>query len=92
MIRCGKKESGGAMFTQVQKWGNSLAIRLPKAFAEELAWNQETRVKETIIDGKLVIEAVQPPVYTLEQLLEGVTENSLHGEISSGPAVGKESW
>jgi antitoxin MazE len=78
---------------QIQKWGNSLAIRLPKRIADELAWNQQTKIHETIVDGKLVIEAVQNPTdYTLEQLLEGVTPDNLHGEVETGPEVGKESF
>lgn len=77
---------------QIQKWGNSLAIRIPKRLADELSWDQNTLVEERIIDGKLVIEAVKRPrpTYTLAQLLEGMTPDHLHGEIQTGKAIGKE--
>ncbi len=80
------------MIGQIDKWGNSLAIRVPKAIAEQLNWDQKTRVRETIVDGKLVIETVQSPVYSLEQMLEAVTADNLHAEISTGPALGQEVW
>ncbi len=75
---------------QVQKWGNSLAIRVPKAIAQQLGLEQNTPIRQTIVDGKLVIEAVTGPSYTLEELLADITPEMLHGEIPTGPAVGKE--
>ncbi len=80
------------MQNRLQKWGNSLAVRIPKYIMEELNWDQNTRIRERIVDGKLVIEAVQGPVYTLEELLAGMTPKNMHDEVDTGQAVGKEIW
>ncbi len=80
------------MRTRVQKWGNSLALRIPKTFADEVGLQKETSVDVSLADGKLVITPVTKPRQTLEQLLAKVTKRNLHHEVDTGPAVGKESW
>lgn len=77
---------------QIQKWGNSYAFRIPKTFADELNWKEETSVQATIQDGKLVIEAVTMPDYELEDLLKGMTPEHFQEDIDTGPAVGEEVW
>ena len=79
------------MQTRVQKWGNSLAVRIPKSFAVQSQLAQDSVVEMFLEDGKIVLLAV-PPESTLEQLLEGVTEENRHDEIDTGPAVGREAW
>lgn len=76
------------MRTQVQKWGNSLALRLPKPFATEIGLQRNSPVEISLVDGKLIIE----PVLTLEHLLAQVNEDNLHAEIETGSAVGREAW
>jgi antitoxin MazE len=80
------------MRTRVQKWGNSLALRIPKSFATEVGLQRETSVDLSLADGKLIITPVAKPKPTLEQLLTKVTKRNLHHEIDTGPAIGKESW
>ena len=80
------------MLTRVQKWGNSLAVRLPQAYLKELTWSQGTLVQATIVDGTLIIEAVSDSDESLEQKLEKITPQNLHTEINTGPAVGNEVW
>jgi antitoxin MazE len=80
------------MRTRIQRWGNSLALRIPKAFAAEMQLEQETLVEVTLVDGKLLIVPIVEPAVTLEQLLAGVTEENLHREVDSGPAIGNEAW
>ena len=80
------------MKTRVQKWGNSLALRIPKAFAEEAGLRANAAVELSLGDGALVVQAVAPPPPTLEELLRGVTEENLPGEWHTGPASGKEVW
>jgi len=72
-----------------------LAVRIPRAFAEQLHWDEHTEVEPKIVDGKLVIEAVDAvdiPYYTLEELLLGLTPETAHPEISTGSPVGNEEW
>jgi len=78
--------------TQVQKWGNSLAIRIPKAFARDLGIERDRAVELTVEDGALVLRPTAIPKYELSQLLEHVTESNLHSETSWGAPGGLEAW
>lgn len=80
------------MKTRVQKWGNSLALRIPKSFASEVGLRSESQVEVSMEDGKLVIAPVAKPQLTLKQLLDEVTPENIHHEIETGPAVGNEAW
>lgn len=80
------------MKTRVQKWGNSLALRIPKAFAAEATLDEGTPVELSLVRGKLVIQALVEEPLSLDDLLRGVTDQNLHGEWHTGPAVGKEVW
>ena len=80
------------MRTRVQKWGNSLALRIPKSFATEVGLQRETSVEVSLADGKLLITPVAKPMPTLKQLLAKVTKENLHHEVDTSPAIGKEAW
>jgi len=80
------------MRTRVQKWGNSLALRIPKAFATEVGLQRETSVELSLSDGKLVITPVTEPKLNLKQLLAKVTKENLHHEVDTGPVTGNETW
>ncbi len=79
------------MQTRIQKWGNSLAIRIPKPFAMEVGLEQNSLVTVSIEEGKLLLEPIKPS-YSLEELLAEVTKDNLHHEVETGPAVGNEVW
>jgi antitoxin MazE len=81
-----------AMKTRVQKWGNSLAVRIPKAFAEEAGLRADAAVELSLVAGALVVKPVAPEPLTLKDLLRGVTDENLPGEWDTGPATGKEVW
>lgn len=76
----------------IQKWGNSLALRIPKAFAEEVGLAEETPVELSLVAGKLVIAPIEQPPYPLDDLLAGITDENLHGEVDFGPPAGNEDW
>ncbi len=80
------------MRTSVQKWGNSLALRIPKPLADQAHITQGSLVEIKVVDDVLRIELVAPEAYTLDSLLEGVTEENIHEEIDTGEAQGKEVW
>ena len=80
------------MQTKIQKWGNSLAIRIPKSFAVDINLKQDELVDLTVDESKIVITPIGGKKYSLEELLKGVSENNLHGEIDSGGPIGKEVW
>jgi len=75
----------------VKKWGNSLGIRFPLAYAKETGIENGSTVEMTIDAGKIVITPVkQKSQYTLEELLAGIDENNLPEYIDDGGPVGKE--
>ena len=80
------------MKTRIQKWGNSLALRIPKSFAAEMHLEQGALVDVSLHDGQLLVTPLHPPAVTLEELLEGITPQNLHDEVDTGPAVGNEEW
>ncbi len=80
------------MQTKIQKWGNSLALRIPKAFADEISIEQNASVEISVIEGKIVIAPIAEVEFTLDELLAGVTPENMHGEIDTGEAVGNEVW
>ena len=80
------------MKTRIQKWGNSLALRIPKSFATEVGLQRETSVEISLANGKLVITPVAEPKPTLKQLLAKVTKENLHHEVDTGSAIGNETW
>lgn len=80
------------MRVRVQKWGNSLALRIPKSFATETALDPGAEVDLTLEDGRLVITPLPSPRYSLEALLAEVTPENLHGEVDTGGSSGAEAW
>ena len=80
------------MKARVQKWGNSLALRIPKTFASEVGLDPNSPVEMSLRDGKLIVVPVDKPKFTLKELLAKVTEENLHDEVDTGPAAGGEVW
>ena len=80
------------MRTKVQRWGNSLAVRIPKAFAEDMGLEEDTPVEIGVVEGDLVVSPPPARAFTLARLLAGVTEDNRHHEVETGPAVGGEVW
>lgn len=80
------------MLTKVQKWGNSLALRIPKAFALEAQLENDSSVELTMIESQIIITPVVAPKWSLEELLAGINKKNIHGEVDSGKAVGNELW
>ena len=80
------------MQTKIKKWGNSLALRIPKSFALTANLRHNELVDLSIDKEKLVITPLGGKEYSLDELLEAVSESNLHGEFDTGVPVGKEIW
>jgi antitoxin MazE len=80
------------MRARVQKWGNSLALRIPKSFATETALDQGAEVELTLENGRLVVTPVPEPSYDLSELLAQVRPENLHAETETGASTGAEAW
>ncbi len=79
------------MNAQVGKWGNSLAVRIPGTYARELGLAEGAELELTRVDGGLLLRPRQRE-YRLEELLEQITPESIHGETEWGSALGREAW
>ena len=80
------------MQTKIKKWGNSLALRIPKLLALDVNLKQNELVDLSINKDSIIITPIGEKEYSLEKLLKGVTKNNLHGEFDTGEPVGKEVW
>jgi antitoxin MazE len=80
------------MLTKVQKWGNSLALRIPKAFARDAQLENNSVVEITIVEGQIIITPVEAPRWSLNELLSGINKNNIHHEVDTGAASGNETW
>ncbi|WP_309728767.1 AbrB/MazE/SpoVT family DNA-binding domain-containing protein [Chamaesiphon sp. OTE_75_metabat_556] len=79
------------MKSQIGRWGNSLAIRIPKYIADELALGVNDEVDCRLEKGQLIVEPVQKmPKYTLSELLSQELEPE--PEIDWGKPSGAEEW
>lgn len=80
------------MRAKIQKWGNSLALRIPKPFAKETSLGENSAVEVTVRKGTLVVTAISRPDLSLEDLVSRITAKNRHGETEMGEAVGREFW
>ena len=80
------------MQTKIQKWGNGLGLRIPRSFAAEVQVEEGATVDLSVEDGRLLIRPLRVRKYALNVLLRKVRPRSLHGEVSTGRAVGGEAW
>ena len=80
------------MITKVQKWGNSLAVRIPRSVAEDTQLRPGEAVSMASRDGQIVIAAVRQQRFKLNDLLKGITSRNRHTEVATGGAIGREVW
>jgi antitoxin MazE len=80
------------MNTTIKKWGNSLALRIPKSYAKEIELEEGAGVNMKIEENKIIISAKRKrkKPYSLAKLLSKVTPENLHEKIDFGSPVGKE--
>lgn len=80
------------MRTRIQRWGHSLAVRIPKPFAEEAKLAEQAEVDLTVVNGKIVVTPAAKRPVRLADLLSGVTKRNLHDAVDAGAPVGREAW
>jgi antitoxin MazE len=78
------------MRARIQKWGNTLALRIPEPFAAESNLHEDSPVEVSVRSGKLVVVAIEEPQLSLEELVAQITPENRHAEIETGPAVCNE--
>ena len=77
------------MQTVVQKWGNSLGLRIPSLWAKDNNVRSDSKIEVIVEKGKITI---LPQKKSLDDMLAMVTPENIHSEVSTGNAVGKEEW
>jgi len=78
------------MDAMVQKWGNSLALRIPSSLAKDVDLHQGSVVEVVVVQGKMVVKPKKVRRQSLGQLLKGVTRRNLHSAQDWGKAEGRE--
>jgi antitoxin MazE len=78
--------------TKIQKWGNSLGLRIPRSLAEEAGLVAGSEVDLTMRRGELVVKPARHTKYRLEDLLRQITSKNMHDEVDAGAPVGREAW
>ncbi len=76
----------------ISKWGNSLAVRIPAAFAETAGLEEGTVVDLKVRAGRLIVIPAQSLRYDLHQLVGRITPKNSHRLVDWGKPVGKEAW
>jgi len=80
------------MIARIQKWGNSLGLRIPKVLAADANVTEGASVELNVENGRLVIAPQRKSKCRIEDLVAGVTSENLHGETDTGSPVGREVW
>ncbi len=80
------------MRIKIQKWGNSLAMRIPKAFAFQSNIKQDEYVNLTLENDRIIVEPEIEKTFTLEELVGGIKKSNLHNEMDFGEKTGAEPW
>ena len=76
---------------QLVKWGNSRAVRIPKALLQQACFREDEELNLTAAEGCITIRPLRSKL-TLESLVKQITPENRHNELDWGPAVGKEIW
>jgi antitoxin MazE len=77
------------MRAQITRWGNSLGLRVPKEIATQIGLKAGARVEITAEEGRIIV-SVARPVYSLDELLVGMTPNAMHTAYDWGTELGRE--
>jgi antitoxin MazE len=80
------------MKAKIQKWGKSLAVRIPESLAADAGLEEDAAVDLKLVRGKVVVDPLTSDQVTLNELLTGVTSKNLHDAWDTGMPVGREVW
>ena len=80
------------MQTKVQKWGNSLALRIPKVLALDAHIKEGSLVEVAVSNGKLVVKPTRKTTFDLKVLVAQITPDNIHAEVETDGPLGRETW
>jgi antitoxin MazE len=79
------------MYTQIGKWGNSLAVRIPITYARDMGLTEGMDLEVSVTEAGLIMRPRKEKL-SLEELVAQITPENVHEETDWGPAIGRESW
>jgi antitoxin MazE len=79
------------MKTKIQKWGNSLGVRLPKNITEQKSLRAGLSVSVILKNDQIVIEPDTIET-SLDSLLSKISPANCHDESDWSAAQGNEIW
>ena len=74
----------------LKKWGNSPSIRIPSSVMQSASLSVDDKLELRVEDGKLILVPLREKMYSLDALLDEITDDNVHDKIDFGPSVGKE--
>ncbi len=80
------------MKTSIQRWGNSLALRIPRTYATETRLGEGSEVELIFKSGTLVVRPIVRKRHSLTELLKRITPSNRHQSVETGNRVGREEW
>ena len=87
-----RRSTGARMETKIVRWGNSLGLRIPKSFAEELEVEAGSTIDISVEDGSLVVRPARRGRYELAAMLKAITPGNIHESVETGAPAGREVW
>jgi antitoxin MazE len=80
------------MRSQIEKWGDSLAIRIPELVANQYGLYEGLEVEFSVEDGRLIVLSITFREARLQELVDRITPDNVHPEVKTGPPLGNEAW
>jgi antitoxin MazE len=80
------------MLKKIQKWGSSLALRIPRSLADDAGVEVGSEVDLSVRRGDLIVKPSGRRRYRLDDLLRKVTSENIHAEMPTGAPVRREVW
>lgn len=80
------------MLTRMQKWGNSYAVRLPKAVVQEMGLKEGETLQVEVVKRHIRLRRPVKREYSLDELVAGINRSNLHGEVDFGVPEGREAF
>lgn len=80
------------MHTKIQRWGNSLGLRIPRSFALEADLEAGSTVDLALENGDLIARPVRRTTYELASLVRGINAKNIHEAVETDAPAGREAW
>lgn len=80
------------MLTRMQKWGNSYAVRLPRAVVQQTGLKEGETLEVEVVNRHIRIRRPVKREYSLEELVAGIRRSNRHGEVDFGAPQGREAF